>query len=296
MSDVCCRREEECIMYRRAFTLIEALTVVAILALLLAILMPSLSSAKSLTRAAICKSHLNEIGKGFSIDLSTRLTKPQSPHQQYLTPRDWPAVPANVLCEPKVLLCPEDDGKSTPAVTTSLQFHSGASDFTVDAVPGTFVRMTTGANYLQFAFEDWVNGDWDFNDFVVKVYTDTNPTVLQVVSAESGAKNSILFNGRVVVDDPRTCIGAKVELDWNMSGTNYGFNAAVNRNAVGPGTIVALDYKVPVANNNEVKATNLAGRHLGKCNILKADGSVETALPSRINPEVNSAYQVFWDP
>ena len=45
---------------RRAFTLIELLVVIAILALLLAILTPSLKRARELTRRAICSSNLHQ--------------------------------------------------------------------------------------------------------------------------------------------------------------------------------------------------------------------------------------------
>jgi len=48
----------------RAFSLIEILVVVAIIALLVAILMPSFAKAREQTRAAICLSNLRSIGHG----------------------------------------------------------------------------------------------------------------------------------------------------------------------------------------------------------------------------------------
>ncbi len=47
---------------RKAFTLVELLVVVAILALLLAIVSPSLSRAKDLARAAVCGANLHAQG------------------------------------------------------------------------------------------------------------------------------------------------------------------------------------------------------------------------------------------
>ena len=46
---------------RKAFTLIELLVVISVISLLLAILMPALSAAKSGTRTLVCKSNLHQI-------------------------------------------------------------------------------------------------------------------------------------------------------------------------------------------------------------------------------------------
>jgi len=47
---------------RRGFTLIELLVVVAIIALLVSILLPSLRQARELARRAVCMSNLHHIG------------------------------------------------------------------------------------------------------------------------------------------------------------------------------------------------------------------------------------------
>jgi prepilin-type processing-associated H-X9-DG protein len=52
------------------FTLVELLVVVATVAVLAALLLPALSAAKNQGRSAVCKNHLNQIGKAMTMYVS----------------------------------------------------------------------------------------------------------------------------------------------------------------------------------------------------------------------------------
>ena len=108
---------------RKAFTLIELLVVIAIIALLMAILMPTLRSAKNQARAVICKSNLNQWGKIFYLytyDNDSRFMV----WKQSGTPGGgtWiiPLMPYYETGGQKARLCPmatktENEGETIPA-------------------------------------------------------------------------------------------------------------------------------------------------------------------------------------
>ena len=97
----------------RAFTLLELLVVVAIIALLLAILLPSLSAAQEAGRSTVCATQLNQLFHGsytYSEDNEDRL-----PYYAWMSGRPkemewWPTQIARGMeaFEPQIYSCPSD--------------------------------------------------------------------------------------------------------------------------------------------------------------------------------------------
>jgi prepilin-type N-terminal cleavage/methylation domain-containing protein len=117
---------------RQGFTLIELLVVVAIIAVLLAVMLPSLGRAKQIARVLVCKSHLKNIPAACHMYLDDHdgyflqgvnrnftyggwegkyFVGSRRPFNAYL---DLPAEGAAVS-DAKVFKCPGDNGRDVPS-------------------------------------------------------------------------------------------------------------------------------------------------------------------------------------
>lgn len=124
------------------FTLIEVLVVVSVIALLIAILLPSLGTAKRQAQAALCLSNQKQIGIGLcGYVINNKDRYPQHSSLSTVVPRTrWPDYLHRYMRETKVYLCPsltdrqEQDFKqpfahtvdrSTGRVTPATRYHGG---------------------------------------------------------------------------------------------------------------------------------------------------------------------------
>jgi len=94
---------------RRAFTLIELLVVISVIALLMAILMPSLQKARRMGQAVVCRSHLKQWGQIFHLyAFDNDNSLPQSIQGGGLSAQDayWIVATLPYYAEKKIRLCP----------------------------------------------------------------------------------------------------------------------------------------------------------------------------------------------
>ena len=101
---------------RRAFTLVEMLVVIAIIAMIAALLLPALSRAQASARATVCLSNLHQVGLALQIYVSDNNNKMPVMRDVSTDPaaaatNTFPAmnrVLASQLGNPNVLRCPSD--------------------------------------------------------------------------------------------------------------------------------------------------------------------------------------------
>src|ERR1041385_7155265 len=96
----CCRR------FHRGFTLVELLTVIAIIAVLATLLMTTFSSVKRRAREVVCTSNLHQIGLALHLYLDDLIKRPD----------DLVTLASSKYCgDARILSCPADRGPRIPA-------------------------------------------------------------------------------------------------------------------------------------------------------------------------------------
>jgi prepilin-type N-terminal cleavage/methylation domain-containing protein/prepilin-type processing-associated H-X9-DG protein len=329
-------------MNRRAFTLVELMVVISVIALMLAIVLPSMSSVYSVARATICRNNLLRIGEAFTVAGSGDAVgkgKGAGMAQvvdMYPDPMSWPAIPRNAVSDGSLFQCPEDEVK-TGAVQDMfklLEYANPYGRFPMNAVGGEsfFFISRTGSDdrgpYTEYLLQD-DNGNgqfamMDFNGWIdtdgfVRVYhsgvlwvPDRVPNTPDFAGARGpgypdrvntcGDINAIYFRGQPAFGSQgmlRDHRGDYFDLPgWTPGFTNYAINSYAPDCSFGTRLVMLVDYKkeIIVEVDTPLEAEQIllnSGRHLGKVNYLRTDGSVRTAWPLELSPQL---YPELWKP
>jgi prepilin-type N-terminal cleavage/methylation domain-containing protein/prepilin-type processing-associated H-X9-DG protein len=286
---------------RRAFTLVELLVVIGIIALLIAILLPSLQKAKMQANSVKCKSNLRQFGQ------AARLWQAEHTKQPF-TMGAYYGNMAAVKVFGDVWVCPqaEQDGQYFNVVVAILHGTNGGSivyDIGLAPGPNCIARPAgsgppssyndndpTAANNDHF--ELWIDdrpgsGDGDFNDigFDIQMNGDGTATVRNLVKNAGDTFDLIdPASGQALIKNVGG--GASATVSCTAGKASYAVNGLVEYNmlVMKPDRIIALDYYSGTAKPGSDRELDWKrdptgkpkwARHNKKVNVLFCDASVQ---------------------
>jgi len=265
----------------RAFSLIELLVVVAILALLVAILGPSLNKTMMHARATKCATNLRRISEAV-ISRQTR-----EPNAVFFAPSWQQAMLPYVDHNEDIYVCTEyaddDEGATETALTELVYFQvkAGNNTYQVELTEGTQVVKLNESQFQQAKAAGWLSdagssdhmprdkwkyiddgtgvywlcmedfgSDMDYKDVMTRV-TDRNDgtTELLLTSGFTGHRNSLMSkidNSEIVYIGSRNQ-GKTHAVETGSAKTSYGMNMEAPNILKDGSKMLVMDYNWIVA-------------------------------------------------
>ncbi len=292
----------------RGVNLVEMLTVMAILTILVALLMPTHNHVREAANQAICASNLHQIG------VAVAHQRTESKFRIYsgtwiglLTP--------SLQGELRSFICPSDkdpDRQGPPMAAINVYGYHGELLQTMMFQEGPMVkRVQVSEDVYRLEFEDIPGGgDRDFDDFFVEVTElENNRHHIRAWKGSAGYSFDVADqDGNIIAKNVQH---GGVEFELSGSVTSYGMNKALDgtpNEAYASQTAFILDYqKVSAVVNEESffrddwadwldeRGVPEFARHQDRCNILQLNGGVTQLHVNQLDPEVEENLR-YWLP
>jgi len=248
---------------QRGFTLIELLVVVAIIALLISILLPSLNRAREQTRGAVCKGNLRSIGQAFLMYAQEWKGCWPPTIDSMGNQNRWPVPFFKAKIINEELEQYDDNGNRIRAggksvfLCPSEKASRGIKNWR--GTGRTVDRVEVGGSY---AFTEEHHRPAD-NENLKRGNAQTPPWVNPVENCKrSGEVTALMENYRPIetVNDP----------GWRYNRDNFFAGYRTVQGDPVPASVDPSQYRI------------IGARHLGKMNILFVDGHADHDKPERI--------------
>jgi prepilin-type N-terminal cleavage/methylation domain-containing protein/prepilin-type processing-associated H-X9-DG protein len=298
----------------RAFSLVEMLVVIGILAILISLLLPAIGRARKQANTVTCASNLAQIHRAMM------QWKAEQPYAAFPASGWKAAYMKYVANNAKLYLCPEEESSSPLAPSTydfadlAIRVKRPPEYWDIPLAPGPRALLN---NQTASSFELWFEEQKptendpehvDFDDLKLKITTNSDGTVtLTVISTKYSTDSMYLYDvtsDKMIWDRlPNQSTGGETLKTDNFS--HYAFNQYVNEIEGDAEKIAALDYvtstmkpdgpsdnwSTNVTRFQDVKGRLRFARHSNQANAMYGDGSVRlTPIALRNDYDMNGPW------